>query len=443
MRPVTIFWGCTIPARLPFIEKATRLVLAELGVAVTDPSGFTCCPETQLVRTLDEHAFYLTAARNLSVAAANGAPLVTPCSGCYSTFKQTLSLLKKDWRLARRIGEKLAQNGRRLELSVPVWHLAEWLCDEIGAASLRRRVRRPLWGMKLAVHYGCHLLRPSPSVRWDNPLAPTKLEELLRNLGALVVDYSNKMLCCGNALERAGHREPSQELVQLKLTELRDLDVDGLVVACPACFLQFDLNQARERSELGSIPVFYVAELVALALGHEPQEIGIDLHRTSASAFLTQWAQKLEARKALAEHFDLSILETCATCGACDQDCPVATTGCGFRPLHAVHTLLDGRLEEVLAAPDPWQCLDCMTCVEKCHSGFGLAWMFEKLRHLAALRGNSPSSLRIGYQEFISRGTLGVSRPQIREKLGLPPLPQNGASEIRQLLSQTDGETEQ
>jgi len=414
-------------------------VLSELGIGAIEAAGFTCCPETQLVRTVDEHAFYLTAARNLSLAAEHRAPLLTPCSGCYLTFKQAASHLKKNWREARRIEKELAHSGRKLELSVPVWHFAEWLCEEIGPAVLRRRIAKPLWGIKLAVHYGCHLLRPSPAVHWDNPIAPTKIEDLLRAFGVQVVDYESKMLCCGSALERVGQRERAHKLLEVKLAELRRLGVDALVVACPACFLQFDLNQTRGRSESDYIPVLYLAELLALALGYEPEEIGVDLHRTPLAGFLARWCKKLEAHNELAKHFDLSVLETCAACRACDKDCPLTVAEPGFYPSQIVEKLLLGEVEAVLLGPDPWRCLDCMTCVEKCHSRFGLAWMFEKLRHLAVLKEKTPPSLRMGYQSLLCNGTLGVPRSQVRERLGLPPMSESratdAAAEIRKLPS--------
>ncbi len=108
MRRMTMFWGCTIPARFPFIEKATRVALQDLGAEPVDLAGFTCCPEATLVRSADEEVFYLTAARNLALAEEQGLPLLTPCNGCYSTFKTVLADLKIDWRLRDRVNQHLA-----------------------------------------------------------------------------------------------------------------------------------------------------------------------------------------------------------------------------------------------------------------------------------------------------------------------------------------------
>ena len=72
MRDYAVFWGCTIPARFPSIEKATRLVLEDLDVRAHELEGFTCCPEGTLVKATDPDAYHLTAARNLALVGRVG-----------------------------------------------------------------------------------------------------------------------------------------------------------------------------------------------------------------------------------------------------------------------------------------------------------------------------------------------------------------------------------
>jgi len=442
MRRMTVFWGCTIPARFPFIEKSTRLVMPELGIDLVDAEGFTCCPETTLVKAVDEEAYYLTAARNLAVAERLGNPLLTPCNGCYSTFKSVISTLKVDWRLHESINERLAPSGLQYRGVADVRHLVEWLSEDLGPASLCKRAIKPLWGMKIAVHYGCHLLRPSPAIRWDSPTAPTKFEQLVRALGATVVDYETKMDCCGNALDRVGERQASLEMCSRKLADIRDQGADALVVSCPSCFLQFDLNQAtqlRGAAEAG-VPVLFITDLIALALGMDPGELGLDMHRVSVQPFLEKWPVKLAQRAVVAQQFDLAQLQTCAACGACDDDCPVAQTDDFFVPSTIMGELLAGDLEGILERGDIWRCTDCLTCYEKCHSRFGMAEVFQRLKLLAQEQGNVPVAVRSNYQTFADTGMLGAPRQGAREKLGLPSLPANGSDELRAILEGTEVE---
>jgi len=433
-----MFWGCTIPLRFPFLERSLRLVLPQLGVEAVDTAGFTCCPEATLVRSADEEVYYLTAARNLAVAEQTGLPLLTPCNGCYSTFKTVAADLRADWRLRRTVNLRLAAAGLEFRGDTDIWHLVEWLSEDLGPAALGKRITRPFWGMRLAVHYGCHLLRPSPAVRWDSPTSPTKFEQLVRALGATVVDYESKMDCCGNALDRMGERSASLDMLGRKLTDVAGEEVDALVVACPSCFLQFDLNQAtllRESKATGT-PVFYITELIALGLGLEPDMLGLEMHRVDVEPFLDRWRAKQEQRVLLAHHFDLAGLQTCASCRACDVDCPVSRTHPDFVPSSVLARLLAGDLDEVLAGPDPWRCVDCMTCFERCHSRLGMAKVFEKLRRLAREKEAAPAAVRSSFESFLANGTLGMGRTSARERLGLPSLPPSGLETLRLVLSE-------
>jgi len=436
MKDFAVFWGCTIPARFPFIEKATRLVFDDLGANVSELAGHTCCPEGVLVKSNDEGAFHTTAARNLALVERAGLDVLTPCNGCYSTFKETWSHLEQDWRAKDAINERLAREGLHYDGHLAITHFAEWLADDIGAGVVASKVKQNFWGMNIAVHYGCHLLRPSPAVHWDDPLAPTKVEGLVAALGARVVDYQTKMQCCGNALDRVGEREGSLAFARRKLTDLMENDVDALVVVCPSCFLQFDVNQAvlQRANENINVPVLYLSELMALAYGHSPEEIGLDMHRVSVQSFLDKWAARRADRTELAASFDVSLLAKCASCQACKDDCPVCKVDPTFQPTEIIERLVKGELEEVLAEGELWKCLECFTCQEMCPSRIGMAETFRKLKELANAAGQGPESVTAAYAMFRKTGALGSPKEGARKKLGLEPLPAGGGDDLARIL---------
>jgi heterodisulfide reductase subunit B len=441
MKDFAVFWGCTIPARFPFIEKSTRLVFDDLGAQVRELEGHTCCPEGVLVKSSDEEAFYTTAARNLALVEQAGLGVVTPCNGCYSTFKETWAHLEVDWREKDRVNERLAREGLHYDGRLKITHFAEWLADDIGAALVGGKATKSLWGMRIAVHYGCHLLRPSPAVNWDDPLAPTKVEELVAALGARVVDYSTKMQCCGGALDRVGEREGSLAFARRKLYELQANDVDALVVVCPSCFQQFDLNQAalQRAKEDVNVPVLYLSELIALAYGHTPEEIGLDMHRVPVDRFLERWEDRQADRARLASFFDVSLLGRCDSCRACKDDCPVCQVDPSFQPTDIIGDLVRGELDGVLAEGQLWKCLECYTCQEMCHSRIGMAETFRKLKELAMAAGTGPESVSAAYETFRKTGMLGTPKEGARKKLGLDPLPATGGEQLARVL---EGEKE-
>lgn len=440
MNDFAVFWGCTIPARFPFIEKATRLAFAELGATIRELEGHTCCPEGVLVRSISEEAFYTAAARNLAIVERAGLDVVTPCNGCYSTFREAYSHLTTDWRMRERINERLADEGLRYEGRLKIAHFAEWVTDELGAALVASRIRTPLWGMRVAVHYGCHLLRPQPAVRWDDPLHPTKIESLLAAMGARVVDHPTKMQCCGGALDRVGEREGALAFCRRKLHDLQANEVDALVVVCPSCFQQFDLNQAalQRANEDVNIPVFYLAELIALTMGHSPDEIGSDMHRVPVEPFLERWGIAQGDKAAVAEHFDVALLGRCYACQACKDDCPVCKVDTNFQPTEMIGRLLRGEIEEVVAEGQAFKCLECYTCQELCHSHIGMAETFRRLKELANRAEIGPESVREAYRAFLEGGTLGKPREAARKKLGLEPLPPTGGDAIARLLEECE-----
>ena len=440
MREFAVFWGCTIPARFPFIEKATRLVFDDLGATVHELSGHTCCPEGTLVKANDEDAFYTAAARNLAIVEKAGLGVLTPCNGCYSTFKEAASHLRSDWRARDAINVRLAREDLTYSGDLDIVHFAEWLADTVGAGSLGARVTKPLWGMRIGVHYGCHLLRPQPAVRWDDPLNPTKVEELVTALGAQVVDYTTKMQCCGGALDRIGEREGSLAFARRKLYDLQNEGADAMVVVCPSCFQQFDLNQAalQRANEDVNVPVFYLSELIALAMGHTPEEIGLDMHRVPVDGFLAKWEARGDDKRRLSEHFDTGLLAKCDSCRACKDDCPVCKVDPTFQPNDIIADLLAGKIDEVVAAGQLWKCLECYTCQEMCHSRIGMAGVFRQLKELAMGAGAGPESVTAAYAEFLKTGALGKPRESARKKLGLEPLPEGGGDAIARLLAAED-----
>jgi heterodisulfide reductase subunit B len=436
MKDFAVFWGCTIPARFPFIEKATRVMFDDLGATIHELEGHTCCPEGTLVKANDPDAFYTAAARNLALVEKAGLDVVTPCNGCYSTFKEAQSHLMTHWRERDRINDRLASEGLHYDGGLEVVHFAEWLADKMGAPLIASRAKKQFWGMNIAVHYGCHLLRPQPAVKWDDPLHPQKVEEIVSALGARVVDYPTKMQCCGGYLDRVGQREQSLAFNRRKLQDLTIHEVDALVVVCPSCFQQFDLNQAalQRANEPFHIPILYLSELIGLAYGHTPEELGMDMHRVSVKPFLEKWESRTSDKARLAEDFDVALLGKCYSCQACKDDCPVCKVDPTYQPCDIIGDLLRGDIERVLEDDNIWKCLECYTCLEMCHSDIGMAETFRKLKELSIVRGKAPEGVPASYEMFMETGMLGKPKEGARKKLGLDPLPTGGGDAVKRLM---------
>ena len=212
--------------------------------------------------------------------------------------------------------------------------------------------------------------------------------------------------------------------------------MDALVVVCPSCFQQFDLNQAalKRAGEELHVPVLYLAELMALAGGHAPDEIGLGMHRVDVQPFLDAWSARLDYREQLAASFDVSLLDKCDGCRACADDCPVCKVDASFAPNELIAALLREGFDSVVADPQVWKCLECYTCQELCPSDIGMAETFRKLKELATQSGAAPDSVTQAYRMFLEQGMLGAPKESARRKLGLEPLPAGGGDAVARLL---------
>ncbi|MEJ2717311.1 MAG: heterodisulfide reductase-related iron-sulfur binding cluster [Deltaproteobacteria bacterium] len=279
-----LYTGCLIRSRFPHVEKSARVVFDRLGVEIREIANVGCCPEPVGMRSLDEEVWLTVAARNMSVLSAANRPVMTLCNGCYSTFRESEHLLSANKEYRETVNRHLASIGREYAAGLEVDHFARFLYEKIGPARLKELVVAPLRGLNVAFHAGCHLVRPFELLAFDDPENPTKIEELLRALGAEVVDYPRKSLCCGFTIMGVD-ADLSLKMGFEKLKNIKASGAQAVVVVCPACLQQFDVNQRQMERKFGAklgLPVFYLTELIALALGESPESLGLDLHRTEA-----------------------------------------------------------------------------------------------------------------------------------------------------------------
>lgn len=430
------FWGCYIQARLPHVEKSTRAVMRSLGLDCVDLDGLTCCPEKTMIRNMSHEAWLLTAARNLCIAEQRGVHFVTPCPGCFGTLKGAAVELRSAPAAREQVNRELARVGRGYQGRSTAVHVLDLLYTLLGASGIRQKVRYPMNGMRIAVHYGCHLLKPSAELAFDNPAAPRKFDELVEALGATSVPYPTKFDCCGGLLMRAGDEETSRAMARLKLRDVTAQGVDAICLACPSCMMQYDGTQVllQRKGEDFNVPILYYTELLGLAMGLEPAELGISSHRVSVAPFLEKWAAVQSRMRRVAEHWDLPLLSACAECGACEPDCQVFQNDASFAPNSIIRRLAAGEVDDVLREGNFWRCLECYTCHELCVQRYSMLDIFRVAKRLAAQEGLVPEPTLQGMNAFRQDGVLVQPSAAQRKRLGLPASPRTGKDELARLL---------
>ncbi len=258
---VSYFPGCTLRTKAKELDLYARKSAAALGVEMCEIPDWQCCGGV-FVSASDEIASKLAAVRALVAARDAGQPLVTVCAACHNVMKQTNSAFMTDPHFDDAVNRYMAQEK---EPTAPyhgetrVLHFLELLRDEIGFDALKKAVKNPLTGKKIAAYYGCMLLRPGKVMQFDDVENPQMLEDLIRALGAEPVMYPMRNECCGGyvALEDAASAKKKSNAVS---DSAAAHGAELMVTACPLC----KYNLVKNGS---AVPVVYFTELLAEALG--------------------------------------------------------------------------------------------------------------------------------------------------------------------------------
>ena len=176
---IAFFMGCIAPLRYPGIESSTRVVLENLGVSISDLESASCCPAPGVIRSFDKRTWLTLGARNLALAERQGQDLLTICNGCYGSLFEAAHDMAEHPETTREVNEVLQEmNLAYTPHGVEVRHFAEFLARDVGDAAIRRSFKKKL-DLKVAVHYGCHFLRPSNIKQLDDPEHPTMVDKLV------------------------------------------------------------------------------------------------------------------------------------------------------------------------------------------------------------------------------------------------------------------------
>lgn len=293
------FFGCVIPNRYPGVEYAVRWVCGPEGfkMDVKDESDFSCCPVPGIFYSSDKDTWLLLAARNLVLAQPDRREILTVCNGCLTSLLKATEYLKDPRRMGRvnrvlaQVGKKYTgipratEGSRRVFEPVKVRHYVDAMVNDVGLDAVAAAAKRPLKNIKVAVHYGCHYLRPSEKSTIEDPNDPQFIDRIVEACGATSVEYEDKLDCCGAGGGVRSHVvELANSLTHTKCENISAVEADCIVTGCPFCLLQFD-NAQKDFDDEG-IPVMHVSQFQALSMGIDPILLGFDTHHVSAHSLL-------------------------------------------------------------------------------------------------------------------------------------------------------------
>jgi heterodisulfide reductase subunit B len=286
-----LFLGCNIPARVKQYESSARAVLDRLAIGVADLPDFKCCGYP--IRNVDFKTYLMLSARNLALAERQGLDMLTLCKCCFGSLKKAAHLIKEDAAIRKEVNAFLAAEGLAVDGSIRVRHFLSVLYHDIGLPALKEKKARAFKDLKIATHYGCHALRPSDVMQFDNPVAPVVFDELVAVTGGKSIDWATKLECCG-APPLGVNDDLSMDLAARKLADAKGAGANYLCVACPYCQMQFDAVQqviVAARGPDYRLPAILYPQLLGLSMGIDRRALGIETNTMDISgieAYLVQ-----------------------------------------------------------------------------------------------------------------------------------------------------------
>jgi len=278
------FPGCSLESTAWDFDRSTRAVCAALGIELEEIPGWVCCGSTPAHASSRSLPVALSTV-NLQKARQMGAAVMTACASCYSRLRTANHQVRTDPEERARV-QRIT--GAGYDGSVEVRHVLDVLLRDVGTEAIRRRVKRPLAGLRVACYYGCLLTRPPEVVAFDDPEHPEAMEKLLAAAGAEPVEWPFKTECCGAGLSMTNAAVVGR-LAHRLLAMARQAGAQCVAVACPLCQVNLDLRQAdarRAHGELPDTPVPYFTQLLGLALGLTPRELGLQALSVGADSLL-------------------------------------------------------------------------------------------------------------------------------------------------------------
>jgi succinate dehydrogenase / fumarate reductase cytochrome b subunit len=279
------YWpGCVSRGFTPELHGSMALVAPKLDIDLVELDRANCCGagviaehNQELVDTLNARTFALAQGVEGAAGMMN---ICSTCQGAQSECRERLDA-SSDYRAT--VNEHLAPEGLSYQADGDWWNknFLWLLVEEIGVDKLRERVMRPLEGLRIAPFYGCYIVRPTARLGYaEHPERDKYLEMVIEAIGATPVDYAGKHKCCGFPLITM-NRTTSLRQAGRHLADAIDADADCLVTPCPLCHLNLDLQQpdaAKFVERDLDIPVLHFPQMVGLALGLEPKELGMTKH---------------------------------------------------------------------------------------------------------------------------------------------------------------------
>ena len=286
--------GCVSRGAAPELFASTMEVCGKLGIELDfEPMRSASCTGSGVLQEKNLRLGDTLNARNFALAERTGLPLMNICSTCQGVMSQANERLTSDPGYLASINEDLAEEGLEYKGTADPRHLMWVIVEDVGLDKLRSQVVRPLTGFKVAPFYGCYIVRPTSALGFDeHPERKDSLERVIEAVGAEVVDFPGKTLCCGFPILTINESN-SVKMVANHTLDAKKGGAQAMVTPCPLCHLNLDGYQPQASAAANrpiDLPIIHLPQLLGLALGIDPKAMRLDKHIVSTTKLLSEVA---------------------------------------------------------------------------------------------------------------------------------------------------------
>jgi succinate dehydrogenase / fumarate reductase cytochrome b subunit len=292
------YWpGCVSRGFTPELHGSMAKVAPLLDIELVELNRGNCCGAGVIAEHNQELADTLNARTFALAQKTDGVMMMNICSTCQGSQSECQQRLDANREYRNRINDTLRSDGLRYEKGVVNKNFLWVLVEDIGLDQLKAMVKRPLQDLKVGPFYGCYIVRPRDRLGIGSDAPRDRyLQQLIEALGGTVIDYAGAYKCCGFPIITM-NKDASLKQAGTHLGDALDADADCLVTPCPLCHLNLDLQQPLAERVVGrdlGLPVLHLPQLVGLALGLDPKELGMARHVVKPTSVI-DWSESVVA----------------------------------------------------------------------------------------------------------------------------------------------------
>jgi len=278
---VGFYPGCSMQGTSRDYGESMHAVAKALDIELDEVPEWNCCGSSPAHMIDHLLSVALPVDVLLKAKKAGMAEVMTPCAACYNRLAMGAHEIATSPATKAQVAKVLDTAPDALDKLPRVLNIVELLAkssDKIAAKVSKK------FEQTVACYYGCLLVRPAKVTGFDQTENPQEMDKLVALVGGKTVDWSFKTECCGASFSIAKTSVVGR--LGAKIVENAvNQQAEAIVVACPMCHSNLDLRRGEINQRLeaegaarSDIPILYITQVIGLALGLSPKQLGLRRH---------------------------------------------------------------------------------------------------------------------------------------------------------------------